>query len=271
MANYVVNPTSYLPHGVRTEHGWQRPARSCIALGGEPPHHHEEYAIVVMNPPPPNDEVEVVIEAVCEALEWQFEVRVLSAFRSPLGLGLFRFGSTVHRQILMNAGPIPFGQANLVVHRHDEGLNLRVCPYERLCWIMILAFPLDYQDTDYLRAAVAPFGRLLNWVDGPNKSRVLVQALVLSTDRIPRSMVISQGSLLGGNGRSWSSPVYILGGNWGQFPDNFPTDEEPVPPNGDPHPEHGHVVHGNQNVPPHWVHEIVGAANALQAELGIQQ
>lgn len=32
--------------------------------------------------------------------------------------------------------------------------------------------------------------------------------------------------MLGRNGRSWSVPVYILGGN---FPDAFPGAEDPVP------------------------------------------
>jgi len=56
MANFHCNPQPYLPVGDHIEHGWQRPARSRIALGGEPPRRHEDYAIVVMEPPPPEDD-----------------------------------------------------------------------------------------------------------------------------------------------------------------------------------------------------------------------
>ncbi|WVZ57952.1 hypothetical protein U9M48_008279 [Paspalum notatum var. saurae] len=268
MANFAVDPTPFLPFEAQVELGWQRPARARVALGGDLPRCHEEYVIVTMNLAPPAHQVPVVIAQAVQLFEAEFHVRVITAFRSPLGLGLFQFGSTVQRQILLNAGQIPFGDGFLEVFRHDEGLNLRDCVYERRCWIMILGFPLDYQDTDHLHAAVAPFGRLLNWIDGPNKSKVLVHALMLLAARIPKSIVFSQGTLLGGNGRSWSAPVFILGGNWGQFPDNFPPKEDPAPADGNPHPMHGHVVHGNPNILQHWVHEVVGAADALQAELG---
>uniref|UniRef100_A0A0A9AZ37 Uncharacterized protein n=1 Tax=Arundo donax TaxID=35708 RepID=A0A0A9AZ37_ARUDO len=52
------------------------------------------------------------------------------------------------------------------------------------------------------------------------------------------NLVISCGSVMRGNGTSWSVPVYILGRH---FPNAFLGDEDPVPPNGDPHPMHGLV------------------------------
>ena len=171
-------------------------------------------------------------------------MRVISAFPSPLGLGLFEFENPVQRELLLNASPVQFGDFQLSV-KHDEARNLRSCPYIRECWVMFLGFPLNYQLHDYIKAAVSPFGRLLRWFEGPNKSRVLVKCLVISPDRVPRSLVISQGSLLGGNGRSWSVPVFLLNGN---FPDVFPQDKDPVPMDGNPHPINGHVNEGNPNV-----------------------
>ena len=38
--------------------------------------------------------------------------------------------------------------------------------------------------------------------------------------------MVSQGTVLGGNCRSWSAPVYIIGG---AFPYAFRPDEDPVP------------------------------------------
>jgi hypothetical protein len=46
---------------------------------------------------------------------------------------------------------------------------------------------------------------------------------------------------VGGAGRSWAVPVYILNGH---FPDAFPADEDPVPIDGEPHPEHPPIVLG---------------------------
>lgn len=42
--------------------------------------------------------------------------------------------------------------------------------------------------------------------------------------------------MLGGLGRSWQVLVYILNGN---FPDVFRGEEDPVPFDGEAHPEHG--------------------------------
>uniref|UniRef100_K3XQQ7 DUF4283 domain-containing protein n=1 Tax=Setaria italica TaxID=4555 RepID=K3XQQ7_SETIT len=146
------------------------------------------------------------------------------------------------RGLLLDASLIPFGHGNSIVQNHDEARNFRACPYIRQCWIMFLAFPLDYQTLDFIEAAVASFGRLLHWFEGPTKSRILIQCLVLTPDRVPCSVVVSQGTTLG-NGRSWSVPVLILGGH---FPDAFLADEDPVPAGGNSHPGHGGVnIHHN--------------------------
>ena len=94
-------------------------------------------------------------------------MRVLSAFPSPLGLGLYQFESQVQRESLLDASPIQFGMWLIHVQKHDEARNLRACAYNRESWIMFLSFPLDYQLPEFVRAAVAPFGHLLNWLEGP--------------------------------------------------------------------------------------------------------
>ena len=123
-------------------------------------------------------------------------------FPSPFGLGPFEFEDPFQRACLLDASPIDseFGVNSVV--KHDEALNLKSCPYIHESFIMFLGFPLDYQSHDFIKALVAPFGRLIRWFEGPNKSRVLAQCLLLSPDRVPRSVVISQGTLMGGSGHS---------------------------------------------------------------------
>jgi len=125
---------------------------------------------------------------------------------------------------------------------------------------MFLAFPLDFQKDVFIRAAVAPFGCLLEWYRDENKSRILAQVLVLSPDRVPRSLIVSRGTMIGGMGRSWTVPVYILNGH---FPDHFPADEDPVPFDGEPHPEHPPVVLGPNPQEPNWQNEHNAAAENL--------
>lgn len=112
-------------------------------------------------------------------------MRVVFAFASPLGLGLFELEKSIRRRALQDASSIPFVDGQIRVQKHDEARNFR--------------------------AVVAPFGHLVQWFEGPNKSRVLVRCLVLTFERVPRSVVVSQGSLLGGNGRSWvMEPIPLL-------------------------------------------------------------
>jgi hypothetical protein len=167
----------------------------------------------------------------------------LSSFLSPLGLGLLEFGSAVQRQSMLDISPIDVNDNTVLrVVKHDEAINLRACPYTRECWIMFLAFPLDYQLEGFMKAVVAPFGRMLNWHQGLNKSRTLVHCLLIAPERVPRSVVVSQGTSIGGNGQSWTVPTYILGGH---FPDGMPSDEDPIPADGKPHPMHGAPLAGN--------------------------
>ena len=161
----------------------------------------------------------------------------------------------------MRESPFILGQNDVVrVVKHDEGINARSCTYTRVCWLMFLAFPLDFQKDIYIRAAVAPYGRLLDWYHDENRSRILAQALILSPDRVPRSLVVSRGTMIGGMGRSWTVPVYILNGH---FPDAFPAEEDPVPFDGEPHSEHGPVVLGPHPQAPNWQAEQQGAAGNL--------
>ena len=262
MANFLVNPQPYLVAGLTVEDGWNRPARGRVALGGEPTREHEDYAIVSINPMPGEaNQLWPTLNVVCNFLEHEQRVHVIAANLSPLGLGLIRLRTMAQRDQLVRNSPFHLDDNHVItVVKHDEGFNSRSCTYTRVCWIMFLAFPLDFQKDLFIRAAVAPYGRLLEWYRDGNKSRILAQVLLLSPDRVPRSLIVSRGTMLGGTGRSWAVPVYILNGN---FPDAFPADEDPVPFDGEPHPEHPPVVLGPHAQDPNWENEQNGAAANL--------
>lgn len=71
---------------------------------------------------------------------------------------------------------------------------------------------------------------------------------------------------MGGNGRSWSVPTYILGGH---FLDGFPGDEDPVPADGNPHPMAGNPLQGNHFNNQNWIHDHVEAGVQVQEDAGI--
>jgi hypothetical protein len=69
MANFVVKPEPFLVGGMHVDHGWNRPSRARVALGGEPTWEHEDYAIVSVNPMPHANHMRQALNAICEFLE----------------------------------------------------------------------------------------------------------------------------------------------------------------------------------------------------------
>ena len=62
---------------------------------------------------------------------------------------------------------------------HAEGENMRQCPFQYVAWVMLLAFPMDYQTDRYINKAVSYFGKLDLWhKPGQNKERVLVRVTI---------------------------------------------------------------------------------------------
>lgn len=153
-------------------------------------------------------------------------MRIISDHLSPLGLGLIMLASVLQRGQLVRNSPMHFNNHVVRVVNHDEGINSRLCSYTRLAWIMFLAFPLDFQKDVFVKAAVAPYGRVLAWYTNDNKSRLLARVLLLSPNRIPRSLVVSRGSIMGSLGRSW--PVASVYLEW-ELPRCIPRRRGPSP------------------------------------------
>ena len=141
---------------------WARPARARIIISGNSPHRHEEYAIVIVLPPPEQHNLYDAMDEVVNYFEEERHVRVLSSCLSPLGLCLIQFHSPVARQAMVNLSPHQLDVVHeIVVQEHDRGINLRNSPFTRTCWVMFLAFLLDFQTRDIITQAVGHFGTII--------------------------------------------------------------------------------------------------------------
>lgn len=254
MANFAVNPVPFVLVGLEIE-DWARPARGRIIVSGNPPRHHEEYAIVTVLPPPQQHQLYDTMDEVIDYFEHEHHVRVLSSCLSPLGLCLIQFHSPIARQTMVNLSPHQLDDVReLVVEEHDRGLNLRNCLFARTCWIMFLAFPLDFQTRDIISQAVGH--TIITWTNNARcKSRLLLRCKVTLVSRIPRSLLICEGNVGGNNGSSWAVPVYVLSS---LHADEFAADEDQIPPNGNPHPENAHFLNVNLNAGNQGLFEDVG-------------
>jgi hypothetical protein len=128
---------------------------------------------------------------------------------------------------------------------HDRGINFCSCPFTRTSWVMFLPFPLDFQTREIITQAVGLFGSVINWIDNARcRSRLVLRCKVTLVSRIPRSIVISEGNPMGDQGNSWIVPVFVLNSVQN---DVMAGDEDPIPGNGNPHPEHPQQNEANGN------------------------
>jgi hypothetical protein len=157
-----------------------------------------------------------------------------------------QFSSSLERQVMINLSPLQLDDIReIVIVEHDRGLNFRSCPFTRTCWIMFLAFPLDFQTRDIISQAVGLFGSVKNWIDNSRcRSRILLRCNVTLISRIPRSIIISEGNPMGDHGNSWTVPVFVLSSHQN---DVIAGDEDPIPANGNPHPEAGQPQNNMDN------------------------
>jgi hypothetical protein len=181
----------------------------------------------------------VLLSRLVDLLRYDHNVEIHSARSSPFGIGLFRFSMVMARDTIVDGHGFQLDEATRVSFvRHDEALNYRRTPAGEERWILLIGFPLDYQTDATIAQACISIGQNLLWHDpSGNGSRVLVRVLLMNAALIPRSLVLRQ---MGGQNGSWTVPVYLLRGlaqaEAGSAPSVAIQMEDPIPPNGNPHP-----------------------------------
>jgi hypothetical protein len=201
------------------------------------------------------------MDDVVEYFKENHNVRVLSRCLSPLELCLIQFHSPIGRQAMVNLSPHHIDEERVItVVELDRGINLRNCPFTRTCWVMFLAFPLHFQTREIISQAVGCFGSVVTWTNNAGcKSRVLLRCKVTLISKIPRSLLIYEGSPASDNGNSWTMPVFVLNSD---LNDVMPGDEDQIPPNGNPHPEN--AQHEHDHIPS--IFKDVGDLNHVHQE-----
>uniref|UniRef100_A0A8I6Y7E8 DUF7597 domain-containing protein n=1 Tax=Hordeum vulgare subsp. vulgare TaxID=112509 RepID=A0A8I6Y7E8_HORVV len=243
MANFELDPEFFLPPGHNIVDGGVDWLPRTFTTPAVPiTRCHERFVIATVHPAPPADEVIQVRQEVDALLLHQgFHVR--SAQPWIEGVGLFELRDAAESYATIHMVPQPLANSVVRFIRHDHGLGFRGQEGFRQGCLMLLGVPLDYRNTEDLRAAVNTFGEFHHWVqDDPYLVRSIVFAAFPEDRLVPRSISFSEYSAWGGARVSWSAPVYILGTATAEI---LPNDEDPMPLNGNPHPLPGQLVHDN--------------------------
>uniref|UniRef100_A0A8I7B0V3 DUF7597 domain-containing protein n=1 Tax=Hordeum vulgare subsp. vulgare TaxID=112509 RepID=A0A8I7B0V3_HORVV len=213
MANFELDSEFFLPSGHNIiDGGPDRLPRTYTTPAVPITRRHECFVIADVHPAPPTDNLVQVRQEVA-ALLLHKRLHVRSAQPCIEGVGLFELRDAAESFPTVQMVPQEVAHNFVVCFlRHDQCVGFRGQEGFRQGCLMLLGVPLDFRNTEDLRAAVNTFGEFHHWVsDDP----YLV---------------------------SWSAPVYILGAVPAEL---LPNDEDPMPLNGNPHPLPGQLVNDN--------------------------
>ncbi|KAM0837004.1 hypothetical protein ACQ4PT_061951 [Festuca glaucescens] len=164
MANFLVDPHWFVPAGFHVLEPWgadEWPARLYVTAPAAPPKRHESWVIAQVAPRLEGAEIDEVLNQVHDHIEQHLHWDVVSFAESAVGLGLFRMADSAIRDMLVAQPPHELGHGRMLSFvRHDEGENFRATVYTRLSWLMLLNMPFDYRTEEFIRDAVAKFGKM---------------------------------------------------------------------------------------------------------------
>lgn len=72
------------------------------------------------------------------------------------------------------------------------GIYWRRVNFNQKCWLMLMGFPNDYWEQEYVDTVMGPFGKAINWGNDPDHlTRLLVRPRVVNLESIPHFIVFS--------------------------------------------------------------------------------
>lgn len=187
-----------------------RPMMMRVVAGRRPRPRNEDLAIVTISPLPGNLlHFPTVEEVVRELLETRMRIPVREVQPCHLGQAFVRFENDIDRDRVVLRGPIPFGGVNFTFVRHNQGRNWRRVNFNQDCWLMLLGFPNDYWEQEYVDTVLGPFGKSVSWVANEDHlTYLLVKARVIDLESVPHFIVFSDAE--GYAGDSWTVQCEIL-------------------------------------------------------------
>ena len=151
MAIFPVRPFAFAPDGSTFDRGPAHRVQCHDMAVDDPPLNHDRYAIVTIDPPVPDHQKEFWLAEVCRIITVDLDYELLDDFVYPLGIGCVVFSDMESRDAAIREAPHALTEDstfNLVPH--DEGLNMHMPAFEYEVWVMLLAFPMDYQTEHYV-------------------------------------------------------------------------------------------------------------------------
>lgn len=232
MATLPFDPTPLIPPNHQIIEVEGRPARARVVAGAVAKT-HEEWVIATIVPMP---NLPVAFNNIREVLtEFLSKIKHIGFSEitpCPFGQAYIKLDNVFDRNALLRGNPHPFTDVHVIFQEHNESINWRKFVLNREVWLMLCGFALDRRCMHEIANAVRSFGKLVHW-DRVKSTRanLLVKVRVEELRDIPASVVIGEGEDI--QTESESVPIVILQQHMlgAEAPD-----EDPIPPDGNPHP-----------------------------------
>jgi hypothetical protein len=227
MAAFDIEHERFIPTGMDLEDGGpNRRERVTFCFSGAPIRRHEGYAIAVTDEQLTPAQRLAFMHVVREYIRVVARRHGVSYSPHPHGIGIYCFQSSCDR-VYNSAHWIGNRQFSLV--NHDEAMNCRRSVFVRVGWVMLVGYPLDYKESQFIHQAYSPVGKVIQWHSNDNsKARILAKVLIENVATVPRVIILKSGRALDGEGRAWLVRVFILNS---QFADQIIDDDEDDFPN----------------------------------------
>lgn len=212
MAYQRVDPAVFVPRGLnQMEVPGRRAMSRTVVL--RPRAKNQNLAIASIEPLPGHQVTfQAIRGVVADFLNQEARMPFTEIQPTHLGQAFVRFSNAYHRDQLIQMSPIQFGDVSISFVEHNKGRNWRAVNFNRECWLLLLGFPPDYREDEFVANAISPFGQVMYWVDDTTHlAKLLVRARVVDYESVPRFIVLTEGE--GFQGESWTVQCEILQGN----------------------------------------------------------
>ncbi|BAS97715.1 Os06g0364066 [Oryza sativa Japonica Group] len=230
MANLNHNPQRFLRQGHAVNVGGDfRIPRVDLTILQHHARRHEDFYVAIVEPIPLEQDWDHHRALIANFVQDELHYEVRNSFQHPSTVGFFQMKSAMNRDALVLSPPEFYdGVHSVTFVNHDQGPNWRAANYHREGWFMFLDFPLDFIDRHHVHLAVTSFGLLTFWADADRMlGRVFVRAKYRDQDFVLRKIVLFDPLGAGGGGESWTISIFMLQGDFINFPP-----EEDLPPAG---------------------------------------
>jgi hypothetical protein len=164
MANFVINPQPFVPLAMFIEDGGRhRRARKMVYISGGPAKSHENCAIAISQGEFSITQRHQLLHDINQHFTHEAKLLVRYFAIHPHGVGIFRMHNACQRDALIALNPHFIGLRQVSFVPHDEApMNFRSVSFSRKSWIMLLQYPLDFEDSTSLTQACALFAHVIH-------------------------------------------------------------------------------------------------------------